>query len=468
MLPDVALLRIFDLYVDEARIGRRWFDVETVETWSALVHVCQEWRNVVFGSPRRLDLRLLCKARTPVREMLDGWPPLPIAIMVYGWELSRSSEDNIVAALEHNDRICSIFLCQRRFSSSLLKRVLPAMQQPFPALTSLYLHCDSPLKPVVVPASFLGGSAQSLQSLNLSGLSIPGLTKLLLSATHLVRLELVGIPHSRYISPEAMVTCLSVLTRLENLEILDVEFESPRSRPDHNIRRLPSPACILPVLTKLRFKGAGEDLDDLVARIDTPLLDNLAITFHQRIFDTHQLTQFISRTPNFKALDEAHAIFSEWDILVTLLQTPDRRIDLNILCSQPNFQLSSLSQVCSSLFPLPLIHAVESLYIRNRLRLRWHDEIESSQWLEPLRPFTSVKSLYISRKFTPHTMPALQEIVGERVTEVLPALQTLFLEEPLPFGPVWNAIEQFVAARQLSSHPIVVSPWEIPLEFILV
>ncbi len=35
-------------------------------------HVCQKWRSVVFGSPRRLNLRLLCTKRTPVREMLAG------------------------------------------------------------------------------------------------------------------------------------------------------------------------------------------------------------------------------------------------------------------------------------------------------------------------------------------------------------------------------------------------------------
>jgi hypothetical protein len=84
MLPDIALLRIFDFYLVEARIGRMWFNLETVETWSALVHVCQKWRNIVFGSPRRLDLRLFYTTDTKVSEMLDIWPLLPIAIRVEG------------------------------------------------------------------------------------------------------------------------------------------------------------------------------------------------------------------------------------------------------------------------------------------------------------------------------------------------------------------------------------------------
>jgi hypothetical protein len=105
---------------------------------------------------------------------------------------------------------------------------------------------------------------------------------------------------------------------------------------------------------------------------------------------------------------------------------------------------------------------VERLYIREdaRLRLRWQDDIESSQWLEPLHPFTAVKGLYVSREFVPRIALALKEFVGEGVAGVLPALKTLFLEEPPPSGPVQEIIEQFVATRQLAAHPVAVSRWE--------
>ena len=469
MLPDIALLRLFDFYLVEARIGRMWFNLETVETWSALVHVCQKWRNVVFGLPRCLDLRLFYTTDTPVSEMFDIWPLLPIAIRVEGgW--SNSLAYDIIAELdEYNDRIYSMILW--RFSSWPLDKVLAAMQQPFPALKSLYLHC-SLAQAVVVPASFLGGCAQSLQSLAMHGFEFPvlGLTKLLLSATHLVRLRLGRIPHSGYISPKAMATCLSVLTRLENLAIT---FESPQSRPDHKIQRPPSPACILPVLTEFHIKGASEYLDDLVARIDAFMLDNLEITFfHQLIFDTPHLTQFISHTPKFKSPGEMRVVFFKWHVSVTLRfpQTLNGMLDLKIRCCQSDLQFSSLAQVCSSSFPQPLILAVEHLCIQDRpsLQRHWESEIKSSQWLELLRQFTSVKSLYISQEFTPHIVSALQEIVGERVTEVLPALENLFLEDPHPSGPVWNTIEQFVASRQFASHPIVVSRWQNPVANIMV
>jgi hypothetical protein len=71
-----------------------------------------------------------------------------------------------------------------------------------------------------------------------------------------------------------------------------------------------------------------------------------------------------------------------------------------------------------------------------------------------------VKALYISREFVSKIAPALQELVGERVTEVLPALQTLLFEEPLSSGPDQEAVEEFISARRLASHPVAVSLWE--------
>jgi hypothetical protein len=90
----------------------------------------------------------------------------------------------------------------------------------------------------------------------------------------------------------------------------------------------------------------------------------------------------------------------------------------------------------------------------------WQDEIDNSEWLVLLRLFTAVKDLYISSQFTPLVASVLQELVEERVTEVLPTLRTLFLEEPLPSGPVQVNIGQLVAARQLANHPICISGWE--------
>ena len=448
MLPDVALLRIFDFY-------REITDSE----WRVLVQVCRKWRIVVFGSPRCLRLQLNITPRTPVKETLDVWPPLPINIEVDALG-EDEGVDNILAALKHNDRTCEIIL--NNVPSSQLETILSELQKPFPTLSSLCIFSIHETAPVQ-PDSFLGGSAPSLRALILKFIPFPGLPKLLLSATSLVSLDLRYNHHSGYISPEALVTSLSVLTRLK---CLFIDFDSPLSHPDWKGHRpLPLTRPLLPDLASLWFKGASKYLEYLVARIDAPLLHDLAITFfHQQIFDTPQFAQFLSRTLN-KALDKARVVLGPDSLLVTLPPSFDGglRVYLAFSHSQSDWLLLSLAQICSSSLPQALIQAVEHLYISDsRPPLHRRDDIESNRWLEVLHPFTAVKGLYISREFMPSITPALQELVGERVTEVLPALQTLFLEEPLSSesGPVQETIGQFVAARQLAGRPTAISCWE--------
>src|SRR5712671_7775186 len=87
-----------------------------------------------------------------------------------------------------------------------------------------------------------------------------------------------------YISPQAMVNCLSALPKLKNFEL---EFHSPQPRSDQ--LPPPLPRISLPSLTSLRFQGVSEYLEDLVAQIDIPLLDQLSVTFfNQLIFDISQ------------------------------------------------------------------------------------------------------------------------------------------------------------------------------------
>ena len=387
------------------------------------------------------------------------WPPLPIVIGHIPENEGDDGLDNIIAALEHHDRVCESTLW--RISNLQFEKVLAAMQRPFPALRDLQLGFEDEIDETapVVPDLFLGGCASSLQTLYLQCIPFPGLPKLLLSATGLVELELTRIPYSGYIPPDAMATCLSALIRLESFKI---GFKSPRSRPDWRKRRPPPRTrTLLPILTHLWFKGVSDYLDDFLAQIDAPLLDELCIKFfHQLVFDTPQFTQFIYRTPKFMAHElQARVNFSDSFVVITT-QTFGVKLDLEISCSQTDWQLSSLAQVCSNSL-WALIHAVEYLYFEDVYLLRqWQDDIESREWVELLRPFITVKDLCISEEFVPRIVPALRELTRERVTEVLPTLQTLFLDEPPPSGPVQEAIGHFVVARQLAGNPVAVSHWE--------
>ena len=475
-MPDLVLLKTFDFYLHE----------EDIEAWHTLVHVCQKWRILVFGSPRRLDVRLLCTHRAPARKMLDIWPQFPIVTSCDGHGRKgvwlESCTDNLIAALEHNDRVCELDL--NIVFSTIWEDLFPALQQPFPVLTRVKLHQITPI-PWELPDLFLGGSAPPhLQTLILDQIQFPGLPRLLSSATHLVSLKLLQLSDLGRMSPEAMASCLSMLNMLE---ILQIEFST--SSPSYQRSQHPpqQSRALLPVLSQLHYLGIGEYLEDLVARIDAPLLEKLILTFDYPIFDSFQLIHFVERTTKLKALDEARLVFSGCDSSITFPQIIDGRLELEISYGVSDGRFSILMRVCAVSLPRVFIPAVKHLYIQNRSFLprcifpavtllhrsiekvlewqqlwqgAWRGQADNSQWLELLQPFTAVRDLYISREFVPKIAPALQELVGERVTEVLPALQTLFFEEPLSPGPDQEAIEEFISARRLAGYPIDVSIWD--------
>jgi hypothetical protein len=427
-LPDDVLLQIFDLYVNED---------QRMEAWQLItVHVCRRWRNIVFGSPRHLKLQLYCNHNTPARDMLDIWPSLPL--LVYNTEALDSTwdTDNIVAVLQHSDRVCQIGLF--KVTSWQLGEVLPAMRLPFPELTSLHLQLETS-ETTVIPDSFLGGSASRLRSLTLDRVPFPGLPKLLLYTTHLINPRLHGIPHSGYFSPEAMVTALSTLTSLVEFEF---GLQSPRSYPEQENRRPPPPTrSVLSALKFLSFRGVSEYLDGLVALIDTPKLVTLGISlFNQIDFDTPHLVQFIDRTPGLKAFDEARVVFDKRYAWVALQSSTSEGLRMGILCEELDWQLSSLAQFCT--FYLTPLVTVESLYIicdwrysDSQLDFPDRDDIENMLWQELLRPFTSVKSLYLSELFAPFIAPTLQNLDSGEMTQVLPTLQNIFLEALQPSEP---------------------------------
>jgi hypothetical protein len=473
MLADDVLVEIFDFYVgedvDDIDEDLGPFKESGIEKWKTLVHVSRRWRSVVFQSPHRLNLRLLCTPKTRVRDILDIWPPLPLIIRDVDdmFNDGPSNVDNIIAALEHNDRVCRI---QFRFlTSSQLEYItdLAAMRKSLLELTDLWFIIDDGQPGPTLPDSFLGGTAPRLRSLILDNVPFPGLPKLLLSTIHLVHLSLYRIPHSGYIPPKAMATALSALT---NLEYLCLGFRYPRPRPALNSQRLPPPPLtrsILPSLTKILFKGASEYLEEILARIDTPRLNELDITFfNQIIFNPPQLFQFISRTPTLRALPMGHIAFKSDAIFVGFpSQTSDYYVlSVTIPCAASEWQLTSLEQVCTS--SLPSASTLEDLYILKapNHRLCSQDDVEITLWLDLLRPFIAVKNLYLSVEFVPRIAPALQELVGGRTTEVLPTLGNIFLEVSWfsSLGPlrVHKGIEKFVAARQLTNRPVTVSRWD--------
>ena len=447
VLPDDALLEIFGFHLNPPYRCKN-----DIEEWLLLVHVCRRWRNLVFGSPRHLNLQLYCTSKTPTRDKLDIWPTLPLVVMADRGDVTLSpGMDNIIAALGRSNRVCRVHF----WNLAGWEQVLAPMYVPFPELTrmSLSSYKTAPVTPPVISDSFLGGSAPRLQYFTLSGITFPGLPHLLLSATHLVELCLSDIPHSGYISPEAMVALLSALSSLRTLTL---GFKSPQSRPDLESRSLPPPKhSILPALRSFMFEGVVEYLEEFVNRIDAPEISTLHATYVNQVdfdFDTLQLVQFINRTPKLGKRDEAQVKFYSRSASIQL-QYRTSTFDLSdspitIFCVGPDRQLSSIERVCNS--PLHSISMVEDLHIASYKRPDWkEDALEIPLWLQLLLPFTAVKKLYLSREGAPVIAFFLKELVESGITEVLPSLQNIFVEDLEP-GPYQENIRQFVTARRLS------------------
>ncbi|KAH9970677.1 hypothetical protein BJV74DRAFT_257801 [Russula compacta] len=278
------------------------------------------------------------------------------------------------------------------------------MQDPFPELT--YLTLRSVDGTLAVPKNFLSGSAPRLRSCWVDYLPFPALRNILLSASQLVNLHLEKIPHSAYISPEAMVGCLAESTSLESL---DLGFPSPRSCPNRATRRPPPlTRTILPALTYFYFQGVSEYLEDFISRVDAPLLNWVHIRlFHQLSLDVSQLHQFIGRTEALSALSTATVGLDGSYPSVKLYQQGKEfsppSLTLSTQCSGSDWQLSFLAQACRSLSRTPF--TFETLNVResyfNPLTPGWEDDMENGQWLELFHSFTSVKNLYVSKKLVP-------------------------------------------------------------------
>jgi len=396
--------------------------------------------------------------------MLDIWPPLPIFIWANGSKRSIPDVDidNIVALLKHNDRICQIDF--HRVPKLLLEIFSAAlMHESFPALTNLRLASrPSEMDFVVRPGPFSGGSAPLLQHFTLEGVpfQVPELSNFLSSSVnHLTWLILQNIPHSGYIAPEAMVTCISALI---SLEVLCLEFQSSSFLPDRESRlpHLPT-RSVQPALLAFRFTGASEYLEDFVARIDAPQLDHLDITFYdETIFDPSQLVQFICRNASLKAPDEARVEFLLGTVAFTLSSQTrgPGGLSVEIFCAGSDWELSTMVQFCAS-FSRPF-SSVESLYIHHGgLNRRDLYDIKSAdqEWSDFLRPFTAVKDIYLSKTSAQQFSYLLQHSEEGRLTEVLPTLQNIFLEEISRSRGIQAGFLRFVDARELSGHPIAIS-----------
>ena len=452
ILPDDILLEIFVFILKESSPFTCGYPTCK---WHRLVHVCRRWRQIIYASPLRLDLQLLCTYGTPVRKGLVCWPTLPLIIDYhFCWDnpITPDDEDNIFTALKQWDRVRYIYLDV----SSLLGELFAVMGKPFPVLTHLWLSCEDMNAPVI-PSEFLGGSAPRLHDISFSGIPFLAIPTFLSSARDLVKLRLDYIPPSAFPSPEAMVTCLASLIKLETIFM---RFRSPTTRPDR-ISLPPMTSVVLPCVTSFSFKRDNAYLKDFVTRINAPRLKSISITYAEDLdLQATELSGFIERS-NLRPSRSGYAeILFEADrtyfFFYPEVNPTDSVITIEIpsLEELPGVQVADMTKVLSQASAL-LSDVVHLKIDSNDPRAIGEDDDRGNiRWLELFRPFIAVETLGISFQYVESVAHAFEEIPVEMVNQMFPALRSLHLEGPFMMSTIEGLSNTF---RRTCGGPLIIT-----------
>ena len=375
------------------------------------------------------------------------WPTIPI-IILFPSVIEPSNEEHVITALEHNDRVSCINLY---VSEAQLGKIARLMLEPFPMLTHLSITSGNLS---ALPDGFLGGSAPSLQKLDLPGALYQASPKLLLSASNLVNLRLhkITVP-TGYVSPEALVTHLATLLRLEIIDIGFTSFLDPISSPLKT-------RTVLPTLRNFSYSGRCKYLEDFISRIDTPQINSIVIYYESGdSFDIPQLSKFINRSESLKrslsrqckiSLSDCDEDFVTFCISRTTSERWDPKPGILVgLSDYIEEQILHLTNILG--FMSPMLSHVVHCTIDSVLAILCPVHQSEPTWLQVLRQISSMQTLFVFETSTSIIYDSLIYLNGEMITQVLPALKLLYLEgQPMP------SLRGFLAARRESSHPVTI------------
>ncbi|KAH9169007.1 hypothetical protein EDB89DRAFT_1908930 [Lactarius sanguifluus] len=199
----------------------------------------------------------------------------------------------------------------------------------------------------------------------------------------------------------------------------------------------PQPCAVLPALTEFEFRGGSKYSDDLMARIDTPRVEDVRTEYSELDIQAPQFSESIKRS-QFR---HARVDFSTYD--------PDTKLDCpQGECHQDHFSLIIPDSGFQEFTAPDIAHVLGQLVpmISNVAHLSVLGEHGVGDILPLFRLFPAVEVMDVHRKAAGYIVSALEDIAEDMVTEVLPALELLLLDGDD------NKLEQFLSAalRRLS------------------
>ena len=470
ILDDDSLLNVFYLYRpfllgkdddDEDCFKRERQHWDSERWWHHLTHVCQRWRNLIFGSASYLRLSLLCTEGTPVADMLAHSPPLPLVVEYSEKFPGTSVEDKegIILALKQRNRVRRVRL---HTPITILQKFIVAIENEYPILEYLIIWSwtEDNTTSVMFPETF---HAPHLHHLALLGLTLPIGSRLLTTAVRLGTLCLVMTHSSIYSNPNTLLQWLSFMPQLETLKI-NLYFR-PNSDEERQLMHPPVMTPVtLPNLHHFSFHGhTSTYLDALFHRI-TPCPKKLEIYFpNQSTFFVPRLVQFMKTTWNLK-FESVKFKFYRWKVSVVVyphgeakmyaLSATARSWDFDWLVSYVAQVSDSLGQVFSAVERLTLEREDEAddwTFEEPDADENGFDRIE---WRQLLRSFSNVKTLLIDNMFVEGVSRCLELEDGGFPLELLPELQELTYSAS---GNIGDAFTSFIDARQNAGRPITLT-----------
>ena len=455
ILDDASLLHAFYLYRppifdgdeehgDLITGGKGW---ERELWWYKLAHVCQRWRNLIFGSASYLGLCLVCTWGTPVADMLAYSPPLPLVIDYTdkNRDLTAEEEEGIMLALGQRDRVRRI-----RLEIPLLKlqKLIMVTDEEYPALEYLIMSpSEDEGTALMFPNTF---QAPHIRQLALMGFDIPMGSRLLTTAMGIVTLSFLMTHPSSHFQ-------LQWITFMPQLETLTIIFDSPVPNRDveRHLMRTPITAHVtLPNLRTFLFRGVSAYMDEVLRRITTPRLEKLGIEFfNQLTFSVPRLLQFMDTTENLR-FDSSEIEFSGDEVHIRVYREEDETyaLSISVFCWHLDWQVSFVAQFFNSRSQIS--PAVEKLALYHKVHIRSSEEqnqVDRAEWHKLLMSFNNVKTLRVDDGLVKELSRGLRPDDGELPPELLPELQELIYSGSDDTNDVFTP---FIHARQGAGRPV--------------
>jgi hypothetical protein len=194
ILDDDSLLHVFHLYRPAIFRGERDDEFYRVagnkwnreRWWYKLAHVCRSWRNLILGSAPYLGVCLVCTLGTPVADMLEHSPSLPLFIdyrlnSKMDTAMIAEAEEGITLALKQRDRVRRV---RFRMPFSIIQKLVRIIEEEYPVLEYLIILPSTTLITTLRLSETF--RAPHLRHLTLKGIGLPIGSRLLTTAVGIV------------------------------------------------------------------------------------------------------------------------------------------------------------------------------------------------------------------------------------------------------------------------------------------